>query len=100
MSDVTNEEILALLDELWDKYKDREQGLDGFDEVEAQYEDIVGRLKGEITYGCHCDLESMDDDFEPDGCVIDEDNYHECIYAKEGMQKTDCEYWRKIQKTR
>jgi hypothetical protein len=101
MSDVTTTEILELLNELWGEYYEHHnEDYDGYQELRAKYEDLVGRLKGEITYGCHCDLESMDEGFEPDGCVIDEGNYHECIYAKEGMRKEDCEYWRKIQKTR
>ena len=47
-------------------------------------------------YGCHCDIESMPEDFEPDFCVIDTGEYHLCIYAKPGKQKEDCEYWREF----
>lgn len=45
------------------------------------------------AYGCHCDLESMEDGFEPDGCVIDEGNPQDCIYANCG-DKWKCKYWR------
>ena len=44
-----------------------------------------------VKYGCHCDLE---DSMEPDGCVIDEGRHQDCIYAKKGMRKEQCEYWR------
>lgn len=47
----------------------------------------------EIKYGCHCDLEPH---MEPDECVIDEGRYHDCIYAKKGMRKEQCEYWKII----
>ena len=46
-----------------------------------------------IKYGCHCDLEPV---MEPDGCVIDENEHHKCIYAKFGMRKEQCEYWKII----
>jgi len=44
--------------------------------------------------GCHVDLESMEEDFEPDGCVIDDGDITQCIYARDGMRKEECEYWR------
>ena len=44
-----------------------------------------------LRYGCHCDLEPH---MQPDGCVIDEGQHHNCIYAKPGMRKEQCEYWR------
>lgn len=44
-----------------------------------------------IKYGCHCEVEL--DDREPDGCVIDEGLYQDCLYAKEDMRKEQCEYW-------
>ena len=46
-----------------------------------------------VKFGCHCDLE---EGMEPDGCVIDENDHALCIYAKEGMKKEDCEYWRQV----
>lgn len=46
-----------------------------------------------IKYGCHCDLEPH---MEPDGCVIDEGRYHDCIHAEKGMRKEQCEYWRVV----
>ena len=45
----------------------------------------------ELAYGCHVDLEQGAD---PDGCVIDTGDLHYCVYAKEGMKKEQCEYWR------
>ena len=44
-----------------------------------------------VKYGCHVDLEEAQ---QPDGCVIDTEEFHNCIYAKEGMRKEQCEYWR------
>lgn len=44
-------------------------------------------------YGCHCDL---DEGMEPDGCVIDSGERHNCIYAKDISVKEQCEYWRVI----
>lgn len=47
----------------------------------------------ELRYGCHCDLEPH---MTPDDCVIDSGRYHDCVYAKPGMRKEQCEYWRPI----
>jgi hypothetical protein len=47
----------------------------------------------EPKWGCHCDLEPH---MQPDGCVIDTNSYNDCIYAKKGMRKEQCEYWQKI----
>lgn len=44
----------------------------------------------DLKYGCHCDLEAG---MEPDGCVIDTNSHHECIYAKPDMRKENCVYW-------
>ena len=46
-----------------------------------------------LKYGCHCDLENTVDGM-PDHCVIDFHDYEDCIYAKPGMRKEQCEYWR------
>lgn len=46
-----------------------------------------------LRYGCHCDLEP---DMEPDGCVLDQGMPQDCIYAKPGMRKEQCGYWRII----
>jgi hypothetical protein len=53
---------------------------------------IVGRL-GEVKYGCYLEVEQ---DEQPDGCVIDEGKHWECNHAKEGMRKEQCKYWRII----
>ena len=44
-----------------------------------------------LRYGCYCELEPH---MEPDGCVLDEDRQQDCIYAKHGMRKEQCKYWR------
>lgn len=58
--------------------------------------DAIGQLFDtsrllDVRYGCHLDLEHGS---EPDGCVIDDGNLHHCIYAKAGMRKEQCAYWR------
>jgi hypothetical protein len=56
--------------------------------------DAVRQLSGkldEVRYGCHVDLEPGQ---EPDDCVIDTGCLHQCIYAKSGMRKEQCEYWK------
>ena len=45
----------------------------------------------DVKYGCHVEL---DPGMEPDKCVIDEGHFDDCIYAKPGMRKEQCEYWR------
>ena len=57
---------------------------------------VVHALAEAVKYGCHCDIESMGDDFVPDGCVIDSGRFHECIYAEPGMVKEQCIYWKAI----
>lgn len=48
-------------------------------------------------YGCHVELFAMEDDYEPDGCVlVDGVVTGHCIYAKPGMKPDDCKYWRVI----
>ena len=46
-----------------------------------------------LLYGCHCDL---DPGMEPDECVIESGDLNNCIHAKKGMRKEQCEYWRII----
>lgn len=41
-------------------------------------------------YGCHCDLE---EGMEPDGCVIDINERHNCIHAAHIDVKEQCKYW-------
>jgi len=43
-----------------------------------------------ISYGCHCDLEP---DKLPDGCVIDEGRNDDCVHARSGGIKENCQYW-------
>lgn len=66
-----------------------------FDAADA-VKQLTTRLD-EVRYGCHVDLF---DGAEPDGCVIDEGNLHDCIHAKEGMRKEQCEYWRIVKPLR
>jgi hypothetical protein len=51
---------------------------------------IFGQIDN-IRYGCHCDLEQG---MQPDGCVIDDGTLSLCHYAKPGMRKEQCQYWR------
>lgn len=46
-------------------------------------------------YACHCDVF---DGEEPDECVLDSCEYSEndCIYARKGMDKKTCEYWKPV----
>jgi hypothetical protein len=60
-----------------------------YDAADAVHQ-LMPRLR-KVKYGCHVDL---DPGMEPDGCVIDEDQPHKCIYAKAGMRKEQCKYWR------
>lgn len=46
-----------------------------------------------IKFGCYCDL---DPGKKPDACVLDNGDYEDCIYAKKGMKKETCAYWREI----
>lgn len=54
---------------------------------------VLAKREPGKAYGCHCDL---DDGMEPDGCVIDSGERHNCIYAKDISVKEQCEYWRVI----
>lgn len=54
---------------------------------------VLAKTEPGKAYGCHCDL---DDGMEPDGCVIDSGERHNCIYAKNISVKEQCEYWRVI----
>jgi hypothetical protein len=51
---------------------------------------MSGRLP-ELKYGCHVDLEKGE---MPDECVIDTGALCNCVFAKEGMRKEQCKYWR------
>jgi hypothetical protein len=47
----------------------------------------------QVKYGCHVEIY---DGMEPDECVIDTGDFDDCIYAKEGMRKEQCCYWRVV----
>lgn len=51
----------------------------------------------QIQYGCHVDLEPH---MEPDDCVLNTGEIHNCVYAKEGMRPEQCQYWKPITKRR
>ena len=55
-------------------------------------------LEEPVPHGCHVDL---DDDMEPDGCVLDEGSPRKCVHAdrllREGKNKTACKYWKPIE---
>lgn len=60
--------------------------------------DVVQQMSKNLPepkYGCHCDLEPG---MEPDGCVLDDGRPQDCIYAKKGMRKEQCEFWRAIKR--
>jgi len=42
-------------------------------------------------YGCHCDLE---EGVNPDDCVIDLGRKDDCVYARNGIKKEECPYWK------
>lgn len=47
-----------------------------------------------VTRNWSCVVDGPDD---PDPtCVIDMNQHHDCIYAKPGMCREDCEYWQNI----
>lgn len=54
---------------------------------------ILSKREPGKVYGCHCDLE---EGMEPDGCVIDSGERHNCIYAKDISVKEQCNHWRVI----
>ena len=47
----------------------------------------------QVKYGCHVEIYQG---VEPDECVIDTGDFDDCIYAKEGMRKEQCCYWRVV----
>jgi hypothetical protein len=44
-----------------------------------------------LAYGCHVDEH---DGIIDDWCVLDNNEPHKCIYAKPGMRREQCQYWR------
>lgn len=60
-----------------------------------------GEHQKPVAFGCHCDIETQDEGFVPDACVMDEHMDHDCIYApglrSAGKTKHECSYWRPIQ---
>jgi Lar family restriction alleviation protein len=51
-------------------------------------------------YGCHCDLESMSEGYQPDDCVLDSGCADDCVHAtklqRERKGKESCEHWKPI----
>ena len=73
---------------------------EALDALENELRDVLGHYREALkvqpepmTYGCHCDLEQYQ---IPDGCVIDSDERHNCVYANNVQKKEDCEYWKPI----
>jgi hypothetical protein len=68
-----------------------------FADARTAIADLRAALAEPVPHGCHCDLE---DDMAPDGCVLDDGNPDECVYARpllrQGKGKTDCDYWQPI----
>ena len=73
------------------------QKCDSIDEISELLRKALDMAKEQKScpFGCHCDLEPG---MEPDGCVLDENAPHHCIYAQKlldnGKTKWDCEYWK------
>jgi len=82
----------SLSDQLSDliRVADRFGLYDAADAIEQIHKNIDG-----IKYGCIVDLEPED---EPMECVLDDPEYsfRDCIFAKKGMRKEQCEYWKII----
>ena len=68
---------------------------DAADALGQTFGEGMQQAENQVRYGCHCDLETTVSG-EPDGCVIDEGIPQDCIYAKMGMRKEQCEYWRVV----
>lgn len=51
---------------------------------------VLSKREPGKVYGCHCDLE---EGMEPDGCVIDSGERHNCIHAKDIPVKDQCSHW-------
>lgn len=51
---------------------------------------VLSKRETGKAYGCHCDLE---EGMEPDGCVIDINERHNCIHAAHIDVKEQCKYW-------
>lgn len=54
---------------------------------------VLSKREPGKVYGCHCDLE---EGMEPDGCVIDSNERHDCLYAAHIEVKEQCKYWKII----
>jgi hypothetical protein len=63
----------------------------GMHDAADAIEQMFPRL-GELEYGCLVDFGT--DNIVDDTCVIDEGGSHLCIYAKAGMRREQCDYWR------
>lgn len=50
----------------------------------------------ELKYGCHIDNHNESHKNVLDSCVIDFDNPDGCIFAKPGMRREQCKYWKII----
>lgn len=59
--------------------------------------EILARWQGkelQPKFGCHCEIEVGG--IEPDGCVIDDGEPWNCVYAKRIKFKESCQYWKPI----
>jgi hypothetical protein len=68
-----------------------------YDAADALRQMFGNKVLDNLKYGCHVDLEPYDD-MIPDDCVIDSGDVDDCVYAKRGMVKEQCEYWKIITK--
>lgn len=74
-------------------YESLKEELESLKEYAELGKAVQQKREPDKRYGCHCDL---DEGMKPDGCVIDEGNRHQCIYAKHITTKEQCEYWQVI----
>ncbi|WP_019022988.1 hypothetical protein [Thioalkalivibrio sp. ALE23] len=64
---------------------------DAADAIGQMFEtESLGRMK----YGCHVEAEI--EGIIDENCVLDYGRPEECIYAKPGMRREQCQYWRVI----
>ena len=67
----------------------------GFYDAADAIKQLVKQLP-DLKYGCHIEPWSCVNGLYDETCVLDTGSDCDCIYAKLGMRKEQCEYWRVI----
>lgn len=69
-------------------------------QIDTFYQDLpevvrtaFDKLGGDLKFGCHCDL---DDETEPDECVIGTASADDCINARGKTSKFQCSEWKPV----